>query len=68
MLYHGGLDQGKNVPALLRAFALLPMAIRQRHQLVVLGDDREVHRSMIALCHQLGLDQQEVVFTGRVND
>ncbi len=44
------------------------MAIRQRHQLVVLGDDREVHRSMIALCHQLGLDQQEVVFTGRVND
>ncbi len=30
VLYNGGLDQRKNVPALLRAFALLPMAIRQR--------------------------------------
>lgn len=68
VLYNGGLDQRKNVPALLRAFALLPMAIRQRHQLIVLGDDRQVHQSMIALCRQLGLDQQEVVFTGRVND
>nr|WP_201745755.1 glycosyltransferase family 1 protein [Xylella taiwanensis] len=68
VLYNGGLDQRKNVPALLRAFVLLPIALRQRHQLVILGDDREVRRSMVALCRQLGLHQQEVVFTGRVSD
>ncbi|HHW4679624.1 MAG TPA: glycosyltransferase family 4 protein [Xylella sp.] len=68
VLYNGGLDERKNVPVLLRAFARLPITLRQRHQLVVLGDDREVRRPMAALCRELGLHPQEVVFTGRVSD
>lgn len=68
ILYNGGLDPRKNVPALLEAFVRLPADIRRQYQLVVVGDNREVRKQMSRLCGRIGLASHEIVFTGRVDD
>lgn len=68
VLYNGGLEPRKNVPALLEAFVRLPADLRRRHQLVVVGDHSEFGRQLSRLCGRLGLAPHEIVFTGRVDD
>ncbi|OZI41827.1 glycosyltransferase [Bordetella genomosp. 4] len=69
LLYSGGADERKNLPRLVRAYALLDASTRQSHQLVLAGKmpqgDIDNLRRIAA---QSGLQDQEVVFTGYVND
>lgn len=69
ILYAGGVDQRKNVPRLLEAYAGLDPDIRATHQLVLAGraypHDRERLRNLAA---SLGIPESELVFTGYVED
>ncbi len=64
-----GNDLRKNADALIRGFALLPIEVRQAHQLVIVGalspeltaDWRDVARSA-------GCADEEVLFTGDIDD
>ncbi len=47
ILYTGGIDHRKNVDGLLAAYALLPQALRERHQLVVVCRVTDEQRSLL---------------------
>lgn len=69
LMYSGGADERKNLPRLVRAYALLDDATRQHHQLVLAGKMPQGdidHLRRIAV--QAGLQDHEVVFTGYVDD
>jgi len=69
VMYAGGFDPRKNIGALIQAFALLPGAVRQSHQLVIVGGAPEPARlELIALMAKVGVATDEVVFTGYVSD
>lgn len=69
IMYTGGFDSRKNIAALVRAFALLPMALRCAHQLVIVGEAPPIERAeLVALVDELGLGPDEVVFAGYVPD
>src|SRR5262249_49574521 len=57
ILYVGGMDQRKNMHGLIRAFALLPAALKNKYQLVI-------------ACHVTADEKarfgKEVIFTGYV--
>jgi len=69
VMYTGGADPRKNVEGLIRAFAMLPEPVRRSHQLVLVGKE-PFDRSdvLVALAREVGLDGQDVVFTGFVPD
>lgn len=69
VIYTGGFDARKNIDGLIRAFALMPKAVRAGVQLVIVGHgpDPEIQR-LIDISGQVGLDASEVVFTGYVSD
>ncbi len=69
IMYAGGFDARKNIGALIRAFALLPGALRYAHQLVIVGGAPlpEVD-ALTRLAAELGMGGDEVVFTGYVPD
>ena len=66
VLYTGNVDYRKNMAGMLRAYADLPPALRQSHQLVLnqVGDLDAFRRRTQAL----GLADDEVVVTGHVTD
>ncbi|MEN3010901.1 MAG: glycosyltransferase, partial [Candidatus Bipolaricaulaceae bacterium] len=69
VLYVGGIEPRKNIEGLLKAYALLPKDLRERHQLVVVCDIQELERRRLyELARREGLHQGDVVFPGFVSD
>jgi len=68
-MYAGGIDPRKNVFGLVSAYALLPAALRDSHQLVLVGKgDPLIWPDLINHVHQEGLSDEQVIFTGFVPD
>ena len=69
VLYTGGSDERKNLSRLVQAFGRLKTALRQTHQLVLVGTigKREVD-ALSALARVSGLSADQVLFTGYVSD
>lgn len=69
VMYAGGFDARKNIASLIRAFALLPDAVRRRHQLAIVGGAPEPERfALQKVMSEVGVAVSEVVFTGYVPD
>lgn len=69
IMHASAFDPRKNFEGLLRAFALLPKAMRRDHQLVFVGDAKDANRDCLrALQHELGLADDALVFPGFVDD
>lgn len=68
LMYNGVLESRKNLDRLLEAFAELPDALKENHQLVFVGrvNDLELRR-VKKLCKDLRVDER-VVLTGHVED
>jgi len=65
----GGFDARKNIDGLIAAWALLPRALRERHQLVIASKVNERDREhFTALARNAGLAADEFVMTGYVDD
>nr|WP_306824191.1 glycosyltransferase [Acidithiobacillus ferrooxidans] len=65
VMYTGGIDHRKNIEGLIAAFALLPKAVRESHQLVIVCKVDDVARTTLmqhARRHNLAIDA--VVLTG----
>ena len=67
VLYVGNFNPHKNIPRLIRAFALLPGSVRSRHSLVLAGGYGEGRPELARLAETLGLADR-VIFAGRVDD
>jgi glycosyltransferase involved in cell wall biosynthesis len=68
VLYTGGTDYRKNIESLIRAYGLLPAAMRERWQLVVaceMTGQPYAHYSYV--CRTLGIEDR-VLLTGYVSD
>ena len=69
VMYTGGIDHRKNVDGLMRAYALLPAELRQRHCLLIVCHAEEAARRELERARgALGLGACEVVFPGFVPD
>lgn len=69
VMYTGGADPRKNIEGLVRAFSLLPAAVRQACQLVLVGKEPADRRDVLLdLARTMGLADNDVVFTGLVPD
>lgn len=69
ILYTGGADERKNLPALMQAFAALPQDLRQTHQLLFVGKMPDGNVSELTSKARLaGLRSDELLFTGYVDD
>jgi len=69
VLYTGGADERKNLPRLIKAFALLPEHLRTEHQLVFAGKISEGHLAELHRCAKAsGLQPDSLRFTGYVSD
>jgi glycosyltransferase involved in cell wall biosynthesis len=69
IMYSGAVDERKNLDGLIAAFALLPAAIRDSHQLVIVGRHSPGERELLVNRVQVtGLPRTSVVFTGYVPD
>jgi len=68
IMYTGGGDPRKNVPALIDAYGTLPAEVRERHQLVLVYRLVEAERTIIhERCERLGITD-DVLVTGFVPD
>jgi glycosyltransferase involved in cell wall biosynthesis len=67
VLYVGNFNPHKNIPRLIRAFGMLPGAVRTRHSLVLAGGYGDGRPELARLADSLGLTDR-VVFSGRVDD
>ena len=69
VLYNGGFDSRKNVPALIHAFAALPEVLRAAHQLVIVGRaHQEEMAQLVAAARKARLSMDSVIYTGFVPD
>lgn len=69
VMYTGGIDHRKNIEGLIRAYAKLPTATRQKNQLAIVCSVQDAARKTLeALAATQGLDKDEVIFTGFVPD
>lgn len=67
VMYTGGIDHRKNIEGLIRAYALLPKSLREKHQLaIVCSIQPESRRILAELVVQQGLAAEEVILTGFV--
>ena len=69
LLYAGGVDERKNLPRLIEAFAALSVDLRSRYQLLLVGkmpDGDLSHLKQAA--RQAGLGETELCFTGYVSN
>jgi len=65
----GGYDKRKNLNGLISAYALLPQALRDSHQLVVASGLTERNRiDLTAHARASGLQADELILTGYVSD
>jgi glycosyltransferase involved in cell wall biosynthesis len=67
VLYVGNFNPHKNIPHLIRGFALLPGPVRSRHSLVLAGGYGDGRPELARLAETLGLTDR-VIFAGRVED
>jgi glycosyltransferase involved in cell wall biosynthesis len=67
VLYVGNFNPHKNIPRLIRGFALLPGPVRSRHSLVLAGGYGDGRPELARLADSLGLTDR-VIFAGRVED
>jgi glycosyltransferase involved in cell wall biosynthesis len=69
VMYTGGADPRKNVEGLIRAFSMLPAAVRQAHQLIFVGKEPVDFRdALLGTARKAGVDPGDLVFTGFVPD
>jgi glycosyltransferase involved in cell wall biosynthesis len=67
VMYTGGIDHRKNIEGLIRAFALLPKSLREKHQLaIVCSVQPESRRLLEKLAKQHGLAPEDMILTGFV--
>ena len=69
VMYTGGIDHRKNIEGLIRAYALLPQEIREKHQLAIvchLSDENMIRLSQ--LLKDENITEDEVIFTGYIPD
>ena len=65
----GGFDERKNIDGLIKAYSLLPQAVRSKHQLVVVSKLGDLERNQLILARKrAGLAEDELILTGYVND
>lgn len=67
MLYLSAFEVRKNHDGLIKAFAKLPAEVRARHQLVLGGGVGGV-KHLLAVAFEVGLLEDELIFTGSVDD
>lgn len=69
LLYTGNLDANKNLKGTIQAYAMLPLSLRQMHQLVIIS---QMNAENLLLFNRYrekcGLKDDEVVFTGYISD
>ncbi len=69
VMYTGGIDHRKNVEGIIRAFAMLPQAQRDAHQLAIVCSVSDPERIRLEkLVRSSGLTPRSVVLTGFVSD
>ena len=69
VLYTGGIDERKNLPRLLQAYACLSPSLRESQQLVLAGKiSEEGLDNLRNQANQVGITSAELVFTGYVSD
>ncbi len=69
IMYTGGIEPRKNIEALIRAFAALPIQLRRKYQLAIVCVIRDFDRARLEkLAQQAGLEKDELVLTGFVAD
>lgn len=69
ILTTGGLDDRKNLPRLIEAFAKITPSLRTQYQLVLVGKATLMHEVQLRRhAHSLGLDRNEMIITGYVDD
>lgn len=69
ILYAGGADSRKNLPRLLKAYALLPRRLRDEYMLVIVGKIKKVQKIYLDLVIAAAeIAKNEVLFTGYVID
>lgn len=69
ILYTGGIDSRKNIEGLITAYALLPIALRDRHQIaVVCSCDPSARERLLSLAKAAGLPAGQLVLTGFVTE
>jgi glycosyltransferase involved in cell wall biosynthesis len=66
VFYTGGADKRKNLPRLIQAFAALPAALRDSHQLLLAGKMNDAPLTQHA--KSVGLIADKLCFTGYVTD
>jgi len=69
VMYTGGIDFRKNIEGLIRAYANLPMSVRDKHQLAIVCSIQDIDRSRLEqLGAKVGLQPSELIITGFVNE
>ncbi|TIQ07196.1 MAG: glycosyltransferase [Mesorhizobium sp.] len=69
LLYTASFDARKNQEGLIRAFSSLPPTIRNKYQLVLVGNGWPgIYQRLHDVAEKSGLPNNAVVFTGRVED
>jgi glycosyltransferase involved in cell wall biosynthesis len=69
LLYVGGVDERKNIPRLLQAYAMLPLSIREDHTLVLAGKYPEANVQILRdICREVEIPPGQVIFTGYIED
>jgi glycosyltransferase involved in cell wall biosynthesis len=69
VLYAGGADERKNLPRLLEAWSALPTALRQTHQLFLVGKMPDGHVAELRqTANAHGLQNDKLLFSGYVSD
>jgi glycosyltransferase involved in cell wall biosynthesis len=67
ILFVGILELKKNIEGLIKAYGLLPDAIKSKYQLVIAGKPDNAYEAAKRLTGQMGLDKH-VVFLGQVSE
>lgn len=69
LMYSGATDERKNHLRLIKAFSLLPTALRNNYQLAIVGHLPDEHKEKFEAYAKLcGLKSSDVIVTGRVTD
>ena len=69
VMYTGGIDHRKNIENLILAYASLPKALRNEHQLVIVCSVEKGDRDRFQkLADSQNLSQDDIVFTGFVSE
>lgn len=68
ILYSGAADERKNLQGLFQAYARLDHPLRDRHQLVLVGQFKERDQAHLKqLARQCGIDPASIIYTGFVS-